>query len=212
MAIELGFWFMPDKSEHPPKRAGGTNPSKREEKTIKTGANQHVIRRDNGWAVRTEGSKSDNTIATTQRAAIEHAREIVQRTGSGTVVIHSRDGKIVGREVFRNIDWELEEYVSDSESEQTDNQELSKYIDTTYYGERPHIRGRRVLVSMIAANAEANGWSISRLAGEFSLSEEQVLAALLYYREHKPEIDRQDAEEQAIFDEIYRIHNDAEDS
>jgi uncharacterized protein (DUF433 family) len=78
--------------------------------------------------------------------------------------------------------------------------DLSKYIDTAHYGERPHIRGRRILVSMIAANAEANSWSIARLAEEFSLSEEQVLAALLYYREHKSEIDRQDAEEQAIFD------------
>jgi uncharacterized protein (DUF433 family) len=80
-----------------------------------------------------------------------------------------------------------------------------KYIDTTYYGERPHIRGRRVLVSMIAANAEANDWSIARLAEEFSLSEEQVLAALLYYREHKSEIDQQDAEEQALFDVIYEM-------
>lgn len=82
--------------------------------------------------------------------------------------------------------------------------DLRKYIDTKYYGERPHVRGRRVLVSMIAANAETNHWSVPQLAYEFSLSEEQVLAALLYYREHKAEIDQQDAEEQKQFDEIYR--------
>ncbi|GIL13405.1 MAG: hypothetical protein BroJett038_21250 [Chloroflexota bacterium] len=82
--------------------------------------------------------------------------------------------------------------------------DLRKYIDTKYYGTRPHIRGRRVLVSMIAANAESNSWNVPQLAYEFSLSEEQVLAALLYYREHKAEIDRQDAEEQKRFDQTYR--------
>jgi uncharacterized protein (DUF433 family) len=84
--------------------------------------------------------------------------------------------------------------------------DLSKYIDTTFYGERPHIRGRRVLVSMMAANARDNDWPVSRLAREFSLSEEEVLAALLYYHEHKEEIDRQDAEEQRQFDNIIEAH------
>lgn len=80
--------------------------------------------------------------------------------------------------------------------------DLRKYIDTAFYGERPHIRGRRVLVSMIAANARANDWSVARLAHEFSLSEAEVLAALLYYDEHTADIDRQDAEEQRLFDEM----------
>jgi hypothetical protein len=57
---------------------------------------------------------------------------------------------------------------------------------------------------MIAANAADNSWNVPQLAYEFSLTEEQVLAALLYYREHKSVIDRQDAEEQQQFDEIYR--------
>ena len=90
--------------------------------------------------------------------------------------------------------------------------DLRKYIDTTLYGERPHIRGRRVLVSMIAANEEENQWGTSRLAKEFSLSEEEVLAALLYYREHKAEIDQQDANEQEKFDEMYRLHGEHKDS
>jgi len=81
--------------------------------------------------------------------------------------------------------------------------DLSKYIDFKYFGNRPHIRGRRVWVSMIAANAAANQWNITTLAHEFSLTEEEVLAALLYYREHKTEIDRQDAVEQESFVEIY---------
>jgi uncharacterized protein (DUF433 family) len=80
--------------------------------------------------------------------------------------------------------------------------DLSKYIDFTFFGERPHIRGRRIWVSMIAANADRNQWSVAELAHNFSLSEEEILAALLYYREHKEEIDRQDAEAQKQFDEL----------
>ena len=56
---------------------------------------------------------------------------------------------------------------------------------------------------MIAANARENDWSVARLAHKFTLSEAEVLAALLYYDEHKAEIDRQDADEQRLFDEMY---------
>ena len=79
--------------------------------------------------------------------------------------------------------------------------DLSKYIDFKFFSERPHIRGRRIWVSMIAANDQANQWRIAELAADFSLTEEQVLAALLYYRQHKDEIDRQDIKEQKLFDE-----------
>lgn len=81
-------------------------------------------------------------------------------------------------------------------------------IDTQYYGERPHIRGRRLLVSMIASNAEANKWTNQQLANEFGLTEEEVLAALRYYREHQSEIDHQDAEAQQEFDEMQRLHGE----
>jgi len=86
--------------------------------------------------------------------------------------------------------------------------DLRKYIDQHFYGERPHIRGRRLLVSMISANAEANHMSVSELAYDFSLSEAQVLAALLYYREHKAEIDQQDIEEQKLFDDMQRLYGE----
>jgi uncharacterized protein (DUF433 family) len=85
--------------------------------------------------------------------------------------------------------------------------DLSKYIDFKFFGDRPHIRGRRIWVSMIASNADANQWSVATLAHEFSLTEEEVLAALLYYREHKDEIDRQDAAEQKLFDEMAEASN-----
>jgi uncharacterized protein (DUF433 family) len=80
--------------------------------------------------------------------------------------------------------------------------DLSKYIDTKFFGERPHIRGRKVLVTTVALNHHTNQWGIGQLAEEFTLSEEQVLAALLYYREHQQELDAQDAEEQRLWDEM----------
>jgi uncharacterized protein (DUF433 family) len=69
--------------------------------------------------------------------------------------------------------------------------DLSKYIEVRR--DRPHLRGRRLPVAFIAAAEQANHLSIAELAYQFTLSEEQVLAALLYYREHKAEIDAQDA-------------------
>jgi uncharacterized protein (DUF433 family) len=84
--------------------------------------------------------------------------------------------------------------------------DLRKYIETRFYGERPHIRGRRLLVSMLVANFEGNGWTVAETARNFGIAESEVLAALLYYHEHKAEIDSQDAEEQRQFDEMYRLH------
>jgi uncharacterized protein (DUF433 family) len=69
--------------------------------------------------------------------------------------------------------------------------DLSKYIEVR--DQRPHIRGRRLPVVFVAAAQQANALSIADLAYQFTLSEEQVLAALLYYREHKAEMDAQDA-------------------
>lgn len=79
--------------------------------------------------------------------------------------------------------------------------DLSKYIDTQLMGDRPHIRERRLPVSFLAANAATNGWNIQELAYEFTLSEEQVLAALLYYREYMAQIDAQDTSEQQLWDQ-----------
>lgn len=85
--------------------------------------------------------------------------------------------------------------------------DLSKFIEVRIFGERPHIRGRRVPIATIAYNARTNGWSVEELAHNFSLTESQVLAALLYYQEHKAEIDAQEKAEQALFDEMHRRHS-----
>ena len=72
--------------------------------------------------------------------------------------------------------------------------DLSKYIDMRFFGGRPHIRGRRVTVAIIAYNHRKNGWTLAETAYNFTLSEGEVLAALLYYDEHKAVIDAQEQE------------------
>jgi len=69
--------------------------------------------------------------------------------------------------------------------------DLSKYIEMR--DDRPNIRGRRLKVAFIASAHRESNLSIAEIAYEFTLSEEQVLAALLYYYENKEQIDRQDA-------------------
>jgi hypothetical protein len=55
----------------------------------------HVIPQNGGWTVRKEGSPNRGTgVYSTQREAIEAARELAQRTSAGQVVIHQRDGSI----------------------------------------------------------------------------------------------------------------------
>jgi uncharacterized protein (DUF433 family) len=82
--------------------------------------------------------------------------------------------------------------------------DLSKYIETRLFGDRPHIRGRRVPVAIIASNARTNGWAVPELAYQFTLTEAQVLAALLYYAEHQAEIDAQEQIERQQMAEMKR--------
>lgn len=86
----------------------------------------------------------------------------------------------------------------------TEKVNLSKYIEMR--DGRPNIRGRRLPVSFVASASHEQKLSNERIAYEYTLTEEEVLAALLYYREHKQEIDIQDEEEQRLFDEMYEQH------
>lgn len=81
--------------------------------------------------------------------------------------------------------------------------DLRKYIDTETYMQRPHIRGRRVPVATIAHSGRSQGWDVAELAYQFTLSETQVLAALLYYQEHREEIEAQESAYQKLLDEAY---------
>ncbi len=82
--------------------------------------------------------------------------------------------------------------------------DLSKYIEMREG--RPNIRGRRLPISFVAAMQRENNASIAEIAYQYTLSEEQVLAALLYYREHQEEIEAEDQEEQRQWDEMKQLY------
>lgn len=84
--------------------------------------------------------------------------------------------------------------------------DLSKYIEVRLMEDRPHIRGRRVPVALIAHSARSQKWDAAELAYQFTLTEAEVLAALLYYQEHQAEIEVLEATEQAKMDEMYRLY------
>lgn len=84
--------------------------------------------------------------------------------------------------------------------------DLRKYIEVRLFDERPHIRGRRIPVAIIVRRMNANHWTIVETAEDFALTEAEVSAALLYYQEHKDEIDQQEREEDAKFEEMKRLH------
>lgn len=61
----------------------------------------HVVRRDEGWAVRRENGQRDSSHHSTQADAIAAARETAKRERL-EVVIHGRDGKIRDSDSFGN--------------------------------------------------------------------------------------------------------------
>ncbi len=63
--------------------------------------NQHVVKRDGGWAVRGENNQRDTSLHETQRDAINAGREIAIRQ-QGELVIHGRDGRIRDKDSFGN--------------------------------------------------------------------------------------------------------------
>lgn len=88
--------------------------------------------------------------------------------------------------------------------------DLDKYIETRIFGERPHVRGRRIPVATLAYSARSQGWGVAELVYNFTLSEAQVLAALLYYQEHKDLIDAQEAAYDAVpIEDWIKYGNDA---
>ena len=86
--------------------------------------------------------------------------------------------------------------------------DLSKYIDMVHFGDRPHIRGRRVPVGMIVRRMQVNSWTVEQTAEDFALTETEILAALLYYEQHKALIDQQEAEEDALFQQMKQQYGD----
>lgn len=64
-------------------------------------ANQHVVRRENGWAVRGEGNSRDTSVHPTQAEAIDAGREIARNQGS-ELLVHGRGGRIRSRDSYGN--------------------------------------------------------------------------------------------------------------
>lgn len=67
----------------------------------KTGRNQHVVPRGDGWAVRGAGNSRDTVRTQTQKEAIERAREIAINQ-QAEVVIHGANGKIREKNSYGN--------------------------------------------------------------------------------------------------------------
>ena len=65
------------------------------------GKNQHVVKRDNGWAVLGENNTRDTSLHRTQQEAFEAAREIAKNQKS-EVFIHDENGKIRERNTYGN--------------------------------------------------------------------------------------------------------------
>ncbi len=63
--------------------------------------NQHVVPRENGWAVRKPGSLKDTKIFSTQDEAIKFATQIAENNRS-EVLIHGKNGRIRERNSFGN--------------------------------------------------------------------------------------------------------------
>ena len=61
--------------------------------------NVHVVKRDDGWAVRREGAQRDSSHHGTQGKAI-HAAERTARADKVELFIHGRDGKIRDRDSY----------------------------------------------------------------------------------------------------------------
>lgn len=65
------------------------------------GKNQHVVKREDGWAVRGEGNNKDTSHHRTQQEAAEAARAIAENQKS-EVLIHGKDNKIRARDSYGN--------------------------------------------------------------------------------------------------------------
>jgi hypothetical protein len=70
-------------------------------KGVVMGKNQHVVHRENGWAVRGEGNQKDTSHHRTQAEAERAARDIAINQRS-EVLIHGENGRIRERNSYGN--------------------------------------------------------------------------------------------------------------
>lgn len=65
------------------------------------GKNQHVVKRDDGWAVRGAGNSKDTSHHDTQADAASAARDIALNQRS-EVLVHRPDGRIRSKDSYGN--------------------------------------------------------------------------------------------------------------
>lgn len=63
------------------------------------GKNQHVVRHENGWAVKGAGNERATSVFRTQAEAIEAGRRIAENQRS-EFLVHGRDGRIRSKDSF----------------------------------------------------------------------------------------------------------------
>jgi hypothetical protein len=63
--------------------------------------NQHVVKHNDGWAVKGAGNGKATKVTSTQQKAIQAATKIAKHQQS-EVVIHGRDGKIRDKDSYGN--------------------------------------------------------------------------------------------------------------
>lgn len=63
--------------------------------------NVHVVKHDDGWAVKKEGNERASSVHPTQQQAIDVGRDAAKAERS-ELVIHGRDGKIRDKDSFGN--------------------------------------------------------------------------------------------------------------
>ncbi|GAB1106080.1 MAG: DUF2188 domain-containing protein [Shewanella algae] len=66
-----------------------------------TGKNQHVVPHQDGWAVRGAGNQRVTSVHSTQKQAIDSAREIARNQHS-ELVIHRPNGRIRDKDSYGN--------------------------------------------------------------------------------------------------------------
>jgi uncharacterized protein (DUF433 family) len=87
---------------------------------------------------------------------------------------------------------------------ETEMDAMSGHITITpgVAGGKPRISGRRITVQDIMFWHERQGMSADEIASEYDLSLSDVYAALAYYYDHREEIDRTLAEDEAFVAEM----------
>ena len=75
---------------------------------------------------------------------------------------------------------------------------LDEHIEHTEDAAAAHIRGRRITVQDVAIWHERLGRSADEIAAEYDLTLADVYAALTYYFDHRDDIDRRIADDQAL--------------